>query len=63
MAISALDYTSSNPCSRIQYSDLPTVSAIREWLHRSLRGGKGLAKYNRPSITINPKTFSRRCVL
>ncbi|XP_067929451.1 cytosolic carboxypeptidase-like protein 5 [Watersipora subatra] len=58
MAISAIDYTNTNPCSRIQYSELPSVYAVRDWLRRSLRANKG-PRYSRPSMTVNPKLFAK----
>lgn len=60
MAISAIDYTDTNPLSRIQFSELNSVYAVKDWIRKGLRGMKGISKFNRPSISINPKTMIRR---
>lgn len=63
MAIASIDFTDTNPLSRLQYSELNSVHAVKDWIRRTLRGAKGVAKYNRPSISINPKTMTRRLVI
>ena len=60
MAIAAIDYTDTNPLSRLQYSELNNVNAVKDWIRRTLRGAKGVSKFNRPAISINPKTMTRR---